>query len=370
MNRFQYVVILVVASIISFNACGSTGDKSGLLALLGLLGAGQPVEATPGLGYTPINGGTEYSVHAGVVTGGNVYIPANNPDNGIPVTVIEDDGFSGLAGLTSVIIADGITTIGSSAFLNCTGLTDVTIPDSVETIGANAFDGCNAMESITIPGSVLAIEADAFNSCTSLTNLIISEGVTTIGLHAFYGCTGLTGLTIPDSVVIVEGWAFAECSGLTSVMIGSGVASLADSTFDGCNDITDFNVDTDNAIYSSAGGVLLNKAASTLIRFPAGKTGSYSIPGTVTSIYTHAFIYTSGITTVTIPASIASIGNEAFNSCTSLTTVTVERDTPPSMGTNVFSLSIALSAIYVPAGTSGTYKTTAGWSDYSGIIFE
>ncbi len=347
MIRFQCISTLIVASIVTFNACGSTGDNSGLLALLGLLGASQPVEATPGLGYTPINGGTEYSVHAGVVTGGDVYIPANNPDDGIPVTVIEDDGFSGLTGLTSVIIADGITTIGANAFLNCTGLTDVTIPDSVETIGENAFQGC-----------------------TYLTSVTISNGVTTIGLHSFYGCTGLSSLTIPDSVLTIEGWAFAECAGLTSVTIGSGVASLADSAFDGCNGITEFNVDSDNATYSSVGGVLFNKAASTLIRYPAGKTGPYSLPGTVTSIYTRAFIYASSITTVTIPAGVASIGNEAFYSCTSLTTVTVERNTPPSMGTSVFSLSVALTEIHVPVGTSGTYKTTLGWNDYSGIIFE
>ena len=45
---------------------------------------------------------------------------------------------------------------------------------------------------------------------------------------------------------------------------------------------------------------------------------------TVTSIGDNAFIYCSGVTSVTIPNSITSIGNNAFVDCSSLTSVRIE----------------------------------------------
>jgi hypothetical protein len=41
--------------------------------------------------------------------------------------------------ITSVIIENGVTSIGKEAFYNCSGLTSVTIPASVTSIGAEGF---------------------------------------------------------------------------------------------------------------------------------------------------------------------------------------------------------------------------------------
>ena len=43
-------------------------------------------------------------------------------------------------------------------------------------------------------------------------------------------------------------------------------------------------VDTNNPAYSSVDGVLFNKSQTTLIQCPGAKTGSYTIPNSVTSI--------------------------------------------------------------------------------------
>ena len=53
--------------------------------------------------------------------------------------------FKNRTDLTSVIIQDGVTSIGEWAFHGCTGLTSVTIPDSVTYIGKYAFRGCTSM---------------------------------------------------------------------------------------------------------------------------------------------------------------------------------------------------------------------------------
>ena len=44
--------------------------------------------------------------------------------------------------ITSVVIGDGVTTIGKIAFRGCSGLTSVTIPNSVTTIEDGVFGGC------------------------------------------------------------------------------------------------------------------------------------------------------------------------------------------------------------------------------------
>jgi len=104
--------------------------------------------------------------------------------------------------------------------------------------------------------------------------------------------------------------------------IPDSVTSIENSAFSNCEFLTAINVGSGNTAYSSQDGVLYNKAKTTLILYPAGKPGSaFTIPAGVTSIEDIAFSVCS-LTSVTIPASVTSIGNGAFSHCYSLTSVT------------------------------------------------
>ena len=72
------------------------------------------------------------------------------------------------------------------------------------------------------------------------------------------------------------------------------------------------------------------------------------------------------LTSINIPEGVTSIGNNAFAYCTSLTNVTCLAMTPPSLGTDVFKNSSALTEIRVPAGSVDAYK--AAWSAYADKI--
>ena len=77
--------------------------------------------------------------------------------------------------INTVVIEEGVTTIGNSAFLGCGSLTSVTIPNGVTSIGNYAFRECTQLPSVTIPASVTSIGSSAFWVCSSLTSVHIFD---------------------------------------------------------------------------------------------------------------------------------------------------------------------------------------------------
>jgi hypothetical protein len=235
----------------------------------------------------------------------------------------------------SYVIPNSVTTIGESAFSYCTSLTSVTIPDSVTTFEDQAFYNCTSLTNVVIGNGVSSIGYQAFTDCTSLTSVMIPSSVTSIGGMAFYNCTSLTSVTIPNSVASIWEFAFYNCTSLTSVTIPNSVTIIGWDVFSYCYSLTNFSVDAANAVYSSLGGVLFDKAQTTLIQFPGGRGGSYTLPNSVTSI-----------------------GAYAFYDCTSLTGVYFQGNAP-TVGGNVFSGATNVTVYYLPA-TTGWETTFAG----------
>ncbi len=129
--------------------------------------------------------------------------------------VIDEQAFARLSGLRSIIIPEGVTTIGRSAFSDCYNLTSVSLPDSLTTIDVAAFEDCTKLSSIDIPMGVTQIGAWAFAYCESLTRVDVPAGVTKVGEYAFAYCSnleslyfwrkesfGISSLTVPSNVTI------------------------------------------------------------------------------------------------------------------------------------------------------------------------
>jgi len=260
--------------------------------------------------------------------------------------------FDGCTSLTNVTIPNSVTSIGNYAFAYCTGLTNVTIPNSVTSIGNYAFAYCTGLTNVTIPNSVTTIGNDVFYRCTSLMSVTIPNNVTIIGNSAFAFCTSLTNVTIPNSVTSINDDAFYSCS-LTSVIIPNSVTNINNDAFAYCTSLTNIIVAASNPNYSSLNGVLFDKAQITLVLFPAGLGGSYSIPNGVTSIAYSAF--SGSPTNVTVPNSVTNIGGYAFANCTRLTAVYFLGNAPtPTNDTSVFQSDGSAVAYYL--------QGTTGWS--------
>jgi hypothetical protein len=138
--------------------------------------------------------------------------------------------------------------------------------------------------------------------------------------------------------------------------------------FLGCTSLTAINVAADNNRYSSVDGVLFNKSKTVLIHFPGGKTGTYTIPRSVTSIGSSAFRYSSltgvtipngvstigehafaesSLTSVSLPNSIIAIRNSTFDGCNDLTSVSIP-NTVTSIGEHAFQACASLTSITIP----------------------
>ncbi|MCC8068895.1 MAG: leucine-rich repeat protein [Ruminococcus sp.] len=73
--------------------------------------------------------------------------------------------------IETIIIQDGITSIGQNVFMGCTSLSNITIPNGVTTIDRASFESCESLTSISIPSSITSIGYGAFYNCTSLTDV-------------------------------------------------------------------------------------------------------------------------------------------------------------------------------------------------------
>ncbi len=70
--------------------------------------------------------------------------------------------------ITSIIIDNGITSIGDFTFTELINLASVEIPDSVTDIEIRAFDGCTNLKKLILPKTLKIVGDGAFNNCTNL----------------------------------------------------------------------------------------------------------------------------------------------------------------------------------------------------------
>ena len=102
--------------------------------------------------------------------------------------------------------------------------------------------------------------------------------------------------------------------------------------------------------------MLFDKNKTRLIQLPAGKSGYYTIPESVTTIWEDAFQYCRSLTILTIPDSVTSIGDWAFVGCSSLTSIEVGKGNANYTSENgVLFDKNKTRLIQFPSGKSGHY---------------
>ncbi len=293
-----------------------------------------------------------------------------------------------IAGCSTTVIPESVTSIGSSAFKGCSNLTSINIPKGVTNIGDYAFDNCSSLNSIIIPESMTSIGYSVFYYCTNLATITIPEGVTSIGDCAFEGCGSLNSIIIPESVTSIGSRAFYSCNNLTSITCKAINPPTCEST--AFNNIPQpipvYVPESSVAAYQAADGwkELANIRSNIIVSGTCGDNltwiltneGELIIEGTgamtdyenanatpwydynssiknvsiregVTSIGRWAFFYCSSATSITIPNGVISIGNEAFSHCSNITSITIPTGIT-SIGNYAFTGCSSLTSINIP----------------------
>ena len=303
------------------------------------------------------------------------------------------------AEIKSVVIPEGVTTIGGQAFYYCSSLTSITIPSTVTEICDKAFEGCESLVNVTIPEGVTYIGEGAFRYCSSLTeisippsvteigafafyksgistiifssdgqiakflftyyryddnenrfnlyessldkfnttlkNVIILEGVTSIPRAAFIRCKGLTSITIPSTVTKIGARAFYGCESLVNVTIPESVTSIDEEAFCACSSLKEISIP--NSV-TNIGKTAFHSCKSLT---------SIDIPNSVTNIGEEAFCACSSLKEISIPNSVTNIGKGAFRSCKSLTSIDIP-DSVTSINREAFYSCESLTSIDIP----------------------
>ena len=292
------------------------------------------------------------------------------------------------------IVPNSITNISDFSFNNCTGLTGVMIGNNVANIGDNAFCNCSSLTSVIIPNKVSNIGWASFEDCCGLTNLVIGTGVTSIGGYAFHNCISLISITIPDSVTSIDQDAFSYCTSLTTAVIGNGVTSIKEHTFSYCTSLTSITIGSGvanigfgidallkctsltncavavaNRYYSSYEGVLFNKSQTTLIEYPKGKAGVYTIPSGVRCFDLPAFEGCANLTGIVFPDSITSIPGGSFANCSGLRSVIIPKSVA-TIGYQAFFYCCRLTSLVIPDSVTNIETSAFGncW-DLNDIYF-
>lgn len=130
--------------------------------------------------------------------------------------------------------------------------------------------------------------------------------VTEIADSAFKNCSTIRGVELCDTIERVGAYAFYG-STIREIVIPKTIKEIGNYAFSGCKYLEKIEVDVDNQYYSSISGVLYNKAESTLITYPAGKTDNFvNISVEVTKIANMAFYRASYIKKVNYHGTTAS----------------------------------------------------------------
>lgn len=314
---------------------------------------------------------------------GHIIIPSKIIYDGETYTVneIQEYAFDGCDSLKSVIIPDGITSIGNSAFRLCKSLTSISIPNSVIEIGQEAFLGCNTLKSvnlgnglkkigksafykceslmaINIPNGVTEINNETFSKCTNLSSVNLGNSLKTIGYEAFRECTSLTSLSIPNSVTEIGEKGFYYCLKLSSATFGVGLQSIEKQAFKDCIRLTSLNI-PGNVKRIESGAFDGCKSLTTLI-FQNGvnrigeesfkkctNLSSVSFPSSVEAISKYAFNGCSRLSSINLPEGLVLIGAYAFEGC-NLASVTIPNSVT-DLNYRCFANNIQLKSASVPS---------------------
>ena len=239
------------------------------------------------------------------------------------ITSIGNKVFSGHENVTSITIADSVTEIGENAFYGCSSLMDVKLPANLTSLGANSFTRCTFLTEITLPDTLTTLSDGLFSTCTSLTTVHFPANVTSLGSYTFSG-SGLTELTLPEGITSLGEKCFYGCQSLKQIVLPSTLTTMGDRAFQNTTALTSIEIPGSLSVIPEyafcASGLqkaVISEGVTYLDRFAFSGCRSLSdvtLPSTVTEL-DHAAFADCPLTQILLPEGLTVVGGEAFDGC-------------------------------------------------------
>ena len=265
--------------------------------------------------------------------------------------------------ITSVVVGEGVLSVGNQAFNECKTLTSVILPSTLQHIGSDAFFDCFALESVSLPEGLMEMNNSAFFECKSLKSVVIPSSLTYIANYAFGSCVSLESVTLPSTVTSIGERAFDYCLKLTDVTLPSGLLSIGGWAF------------SDTAMPSVVipGGVK-NVSAAAFTRNPNLTT--LVVSEGVETIGLGTFGVCPQLTTIVLPSTLNRIDDYAFMAWQKIKDFYCYASNVPETGDEIFMISydegypddLSGATLHVPAGSVTKYKNKAPWNSFGSIV--
>ena len=263
--------------------------------------------------------------------------------------------------IQSVVIEDGVTSIGDYAFYGMLKLTTISIPEGVKTIGEYVFKNCTALDGVNFPSTLTKLGQSAFYGCTSLSSIAIPEGLYTVWGYTFKNCTSLEEVTLPSTLIKIDEAAFYGCSSLKKIDIPDNVSIIGIYCFKNCSSLSE--VSLPKKLTQIREAVLYGTAIKTL-EIPEGVTtvGPYAfknctslktikLPQSLKKIDEAAFYACNHLSVLNVPENVETIGNYALRSCEELQSVSFP-ESLRTIGESSFYGCSSLSELVIPEGVT------------------
>jgi len=269
-------------------------------------------------------------------------------------TIINDNAFSYIDTLKTIILSETVKSIGNFAFSSCSALETVVLKEGLTHLGAMCFDSCDSLKELKLPNSLEYIESGSLGwidspnlvcnknnganylgndenpyiALFSLDDNSISEftflpGTKFILDEAFNRCPNLISLELPNTILSLGSYVFSSCTSLENVKISSSIECINEFAFDGCKKLANVELAADTKLKEIGIRAFANCTA----------LNSFDLPDTVERVDNSAFNGCTSLTSFNISATsgLKTIGRNTFEGCSSLKTIVIPATTETVM---------------------------------------
>jgi hypothetical protein len=292
----------------------------------------------------------------------------------IPTDAFATDGYLPSA-IETVILPEGLTSIGEAAFYKSEKLTNITFPESLTRIVSSAFANCSGLTSVTFPAGLTTIDNEAFYNCTGLTSVVNQRPVPQNITRSVFGGVVLDGITLSvpagSEALYVAADVWKEFKNEFNIEL-SWEFSSGKLTLYSFKDLhLDENIAPWSNYFTSITIVEIKQGITHIpdkaFYYPGfvSEINSVIFPDDLISIGNFAFSDCKKLTHITFPESLTDIGKAAFSGCTGLTSVTNQSLVPQNINRDVFGgLVLDEIELFLPESSKAFYAAANVWQEF------